>query len=161
MKTINARAKLEKNGELTVSIKDTLYVKKSITSLLEKSNNTIYNEYMIINDFKQVKQNEYIFTIQILKDNLHTAIKYSEFDLNYDLEQLIHDYKLAKNAANNVEMIDIDASFADMKKEDQEFMARFFKEAALEQEKENILNNFTNRYMLSEEDLSFIDQLAA
>ena len=162
MTTIIATAKIEKNGDLTVYILDTsIYTRKAIATLLEKSNLSVYNDYMIINDFKHIKQNEYTFTIKILKGDLYTAIKYSEFDLDYDLEQLIEDYKLAKNAANNVKTVDIEAAFEGMSKKDQEFIATFFKEAAKEQKEENILNDFTNRYMLSDEDLSFIDKLAA
>jgi hypothetical protein len=115
---------------------------------------------MIINDFKSIKRNEYTFTIKY-KSDLDHAIRYTFFDLNYDIDTLIKDYISVQKAANSVQQIEIDTHFDGMSKEDQQLMASYFIAAALEEEKEQIINDFSNKYLLAEEDLSFIAALAA
>lgn len=95
------KAELNWEGQVKIMSRLSTENKHDIETLLNSSNQSIYNDKLIINDFRPNPTNnrEYIFTLQY-KNDLKSSLVYSLFDMYHDTEALLEAYKAFQNDSN-------------------------------------------------------------
>jgi len=106
MKTINLTAKLNKNSTLTLNKHKYLTTqnKLNIEKILNSTNQSIYTNRLIINNVKEVKLNEFTFTVQYVK-SLTNDLQYALISLIIDdLDDLKVAYTNLQREIKNVKL---------------------------------------------------------
>lgn len=173
MKKIKMLAKLDKDANIVVSYNEELNfrTKHMLQNLLNKTiNQRVYNDMLIINDFKLKNKytREYTFTLQY-KEDLEKALIYSDFTLYYDIEEILKNYSKLQKDINNIEIPEVDINpnpepgefgLVFSEEEVKKFQEAFARDL-IRRKEYDLQKDFCNKYDLSDEAFDYIKTLAA
>lgn len=169
MKTIEMKAELNWNGAIKVITNEVSYEDKHVIQKLlnESINQSVYNDQLIINDFKRNVSNprEFTFTVQY-NGNLKSALIYSEFNLQHDIEDLTEAYRAFKtNSKPKTKNFDLNPAEGEFGLVfDDKTVAQFtssFKIVSKKKDEYKLQENFKKEYCLNDTEFDYIAALAA
>jgi len=168
MNTLFLKAELDWDGKAKVTSKLSKEDKHDLEKLLNYTNQSIFNDQMIINNFRQNPTNkrEYIFTLQF-KNDLKSSLIYSIFELEHeDMEDLVDAYKAFRQEFHiNTPEIDLNPSEGEFGLVfDSETLAQFsnsFKNISEKREIHKMEESFKSKYNLNDTEYSYIAAIAA